>query len=291
MKIALFVLSCLIAVSRQQNGLWSMPQYHQQTPFQYHYSSPATQNLRQWANVYAGSYPYYPTQYSQPQYVKYFPFLAKQNPGVVLLKSFPQSLQRRDDENDEPLVRHNNEEESIEARIANPKGVAPEGRLFDNALLSNLLFGSVATSTKYSIATTTIISTSVISCIPSASFSSTTDCRRRRDVSVMRELLNEHEVLSPSTVERVEPSAVLQLESLSGVNTAKAAQDSVTIVSSLDDGNSSRASGARFIGLNALLTLTTTSTLTTATISVTESRKTVTLGTSLLCLPSGIKLC
>ncbi|XP_057378711.1 uncharacterized protein LOC130700747 [Daphnia carinata] len=287
MKIALFVLSCLIAVSRQQNGLWS--QYHQQTPFQYHYASPATHNLRQWANVYPGSYPYYATQYSQPQYVKYFPFMAKQNPGVVLFKSFPQS--RRDDENDEPLVRHNNEEESIEARIASPKGGVQEGRLFDNALLSNLLFGSVATSTKYSIATTTIISTSVISCIPSASFSSTTACRRRRDVSAMMELLKEHEALSPSTVERVEPSAVLQLESLSDVNNAKAAQDSVTIVSSLDDGNNSRAAGARFIGLNALLTLTTTSTLTTATISVTESRKTVTLGSSLLCLPSGIKLC
>ncbi|KAI9563725.1 hypothetical protein GHT06_011189 [Daphnia sinensis] len=289
MKIALFVLSCLIAVSRQQNGLWSMPQYHQQTP--YHYSSPVTHNLRQWANAFAGSYPYYPTQYAQPQYVKYFPFLAKQSPGVVLLKSFPQSLQRRDDESDESLIRHNNEGESIEARIANPKGGNQEGRLFDNALLSNLLFGTVATSTKYSIATTTIMSTSVISCIPAASFATTTACRRRRDVSAMRELLNEHDVLSPSTVERVEPSAVLQLESLSDVNNAKAAQDSVTIVSSLDDGINNRAAGARFIGLNALLTLTTTSTLTTATISVTESRKTVTLGSGLLCLPSGIKLC
>jgi hypothetical protein len=43
----------------------------------------------------------------------------------------------------------------------------PEGRLFDNALLSNLLFGTVATSTKYS----------------------------------MKELLDDHETLSPSQVQ------------------------------------------------------------------------------------------
>lgn len=89
----------------------------------------------------------------------------------------------------------------------------------------------------------------------------------------------------------MEPSAILKLESLSDVDAAKAAQNSVTIVSSLEDGNNNRAAGARFIGLNALLTLTSTSTLTTAVITVTESRKTVSLGSSLLCLPSGIKLC
>jgi hypothetical protein len=85
MKIALLVLSCLIAVSRQQNALWSMPQYHPKVPLQYHY--PVTNNLRQWSNIFSGSYhPYY--SYSQPQYVKYFP--AQNNPGVVLFKSFQQ---------------------------------------------------------------------------------------------------------------------------------------------------------------------------------------------------------
>jgi len=89
MKIALFVLSCLIAVSRQQNALWSMPQYHQKVPFQYRY--PVSHNLRQWGNIFSGSYPYYSSQYSftQPQYVKYFP---SQNPGVVLFKSFQQPV-------------------------------------------------------------------------------------------------------------------------------------------------------------------------------------------------------
>jgi hypothetical protein len=101
----------------------------------------------------------------------------------------------------------NQQESTVEARMGKPgkpgKSKNPEGRLFDNALLSNLLFGTVATSTKYSIATTTIVSTSVISCIPSASFSagSTTACRRRRDLSVMKELLDDHEALSPSQVQ------------------------------------------------------------------------------------------
>jgi hypothetical protein len=89
MKIALFVLSCLIAVSRQQNALWSMPQYHSKVPLQqYHY--PVANNLRQWSNIFSGSYhPYY--SYSQPQYVKYFP--AQNNPAVVLFKSFQQQQQ------------------------------------------------------------------------------------------------------------------------------------------------------------------------------------------------------
>nr|CAH0102130.1 unnamed protein product [Daphnia galeata] len=283
MKIALFVLSCFITVSRQQNSPWL--QYHQQVPFQYHY--PASHSLRQWSNIFSGSYPYYSYSRSQPQYVKYFP---SQNPSVVLFKSSqqPEEEQKVNENQDELVNEENNQQESsIEARIAKPKGQA---RLFDNALLSNLLFGTVATSTKYSIATTTIVSTSVISCIPSASFSagSTTACRRRRDLSVMKEIFNDYESLSPSQVQSVEPSAALTLDSLS--DSARSARDSVTIVSSLED-RSNRRAGARFIGLNALLTLTTTSTLTTATISVTSSRKTVTIGSSLLCLPSGINLC
>jgi hypothetical protein len=45
--------------------------------------------LRQWSNIFSGSYPYYSYSRSQPQYVKYFP---SQNPSVVLFKSSQQPV-------------------------------------------------------------------------------------------------------------------------------------------------------------------------------------------------------
>lgn len=101
-----------------------------------------------------------------------------------------------------------NNRELIESRLAafsKKESNKPESRA-GGLLLPALLFGTgiYGTSTKYSIVTTTVTSTSVISCIISASFSagSTTACRRRREMMLMKDLLEEHERLSPSQVQK-----------------------------------------------------------------------------------------
>ena len=100
------------------------------------------------------------------------------------------------------LIDGNNQD--IEARVAGlsaMKGSLPESR---NVFLLSALLGAYSTSTKYTFSTTTITSTSIQSCLLSGSFSpgSTTNCRRRREVMLMDELLGENNVVSPSQVNK-----------------------------------------------------------------------------------------
>ena len=73
MKLALFFLSCFIALSQQQNAFWS--QYQAPLPVPYH-------GLRQWNNIYSGASPY--SFFQRPW--QYQPFVSRQQrPNMVLV--------------------------------------------------------------------------------------------------------------------------------------------------------------------------------------------------------------
>lgn len=104
-------------------------------------------------------------------------------------------------------------------------------------------------------------------------------------------------------IRSVEPSSVLSLDSLGHSAPVRTVREAVNIVSSKDEGQDqdllaanedqfNRANRA-FALYSGLLAAKTTSTITTATVSVTAIKKTITLnaGASLLCLPSGFSVC
>ncbi len=90
MKLAIFFLSCFIAVSQQQHEFLSQYQVPQQ--YQQYVSLPGFgyHGLRQWNNIYSGAsspYSFFQSPYSFPQ--QYQPFVPRQQrPNVVLVQAF-----------------------------------------------------------------------------------------------------------------------------------------------------------------------------------------------------------
>lgn len=98
----------------------------------------------------------------------------------------------------------------------------------------------------------------------------------------------------------MEPSAVVDVNAFDRSMWGKDFGDFTGIESSIDAreqdptelwSNDNILRANRAFGYTSLFGATTTSTLTTAVFSVTASRKTVTLGSSLLCLPAGFSVC
>jgi len=146
-----------------------------------------------------------------------------------------------------------------------------EGRFF-------FFFGGTrsTTTTTFTTITTTATSISLLNCIPSTLFATTTGCRRRRSFYESSGL---EDFLSPSETKGVE-TTVLPAEAIPTVPELM----------------SSKSEEVHHIKKRGIVFVTTTiqSTLTSFSFSVSTFTSTITLGNAnnvLLCLPTGYSLC
>lgn len=154
MKFILFLLSCCIVVSWQQHPrYWNHPEFQ---PHQ-HFFDP----------YYQHSDPYYNNLYQKQDWRHYQHFYPS-----------PPSAHSYDDDNYVPDEEIHSSDQ-VELDDGNEKEAQFRSFFFPKAVLAGQVYG---TYTKYSIITTTISTTSFISCIPSGSFfgGSTQTCSRRK---------------------------------------------------------------------------------------------------------------
>lgn len=187
-----------------------------------------------------------------------------------------------------------------------------------NLILKNQVFG---TTTKYSIITSTLTTTTYISCLQSASFfgGSSTACRRKRDSALMADLLAQENpdgsLVQPTAVARLILYITINgpLKSLFLTNNT---YNTDSIEPTLAVGPADHQPSARSVDIDSshsadlpagkqfgnswfgnlesftgLYGKTVTSTLTSYSFISTLSKRTVSLGSSLSCLPSGYSIC
>lgn len=193
------------------------------------------------------------------------------------------------------IMKHDDSQHADALARNNAVRLPLQNRLFSNLLTGGLYFFTTTTSI-VSTVTSTLTTASVIKCVPSSQFASTTACgRRRRDAAIIADLLvdtKEALAIKPDIPAPIETSAMVEHLSREFDSVPVATPD---IVSSQKEEPTELSPDSTFNQERAPFTTTVSVTTTTTTfvLKATSLTSTITLGasTGLLCLPSGYTLC